>query len=77
MHGTVVEATHAPYKRAFFMLRTQSLGDIEVVCYHKAANLLMAGDKVSLRGWMLRDGRVLRLVQMLSVPDNIVWHQKA
>jgi len=73
-HGRVVEADHAAYKRAVYRLDTGEAGRVEVVCYHKTANLLQDGDRVACRGWLVRSGANLRLIQMLPIPDNIVWH---
>lgn len=75
-HGIVIDATHAAYKRSLYRLRTESMGELEVVCYHKLANLLREGDRVSVRGWLTTCGKARRLIQMLVVPDNIVWHSK-
>jgi hypothetical protein len=75
-YGVVVEATHAGFKRATYRLHAESMGELEVICYHKASNLLRAGDRVAVRGWLLGRGEERRLIQMLLIPDNIVWHGK-
>jgi len=72
-HGTVTAAGRAAYKRAEYVLETAGVGPIRVSCYHKAANLIRRGDVLSIRGWLLRRDQELRLIQLLSVPDNIVW----
>jgi cytidine deaminase len=77
LHGTVTDASQAPYKRGVYRLRTEACGELQVVCFHKAANLLREGDRVAVRGWLVASGPARRLVQMLPVPDNILWHDKA
>src|SRR5262249_46055855 len=71
--GVVVEAAHAAYKRARFLLAPDADGPWEVVSYHKTANLVRAGDRLVVRGWGLRTADGRRLVQLSPLQDNIVW----
>jgi cytidine deaminase len=72
--GRVVAAVQAAYKRARYVLETREVGQLDVVCYHKTANLLREGDRVAVRGWLMSSGQALQLIQILPIPDNIVWH---
>jgi len=76
IHGIVIDDTRAAYKRSVYLLQTQSHGLVEVVCFHKAANVLRAGDIISVRGWMLQNEHSTRLVQMQPSQDNIAWFPK-
>jgi cytidine deaminase/predicted nucleotidyltransferase len=76
LHGTVIDDTQVAYKRSVYLLETQSHGMVEVVCFHKAANVLRIGDTISTRGWMLQNENSTRLVQMQPSQDNIVWFAK-
>lgn len=71
LHGNVLQA-RADYKRAEYDLQDAE-GVISVTCYHKAANLLRAGDRISVSGWLLRRGAERRLIQLLPEPDRILW----
>jgi cytidine deaminase len=75
--GVVVDDGQAAYKRARFLLSEGESSDLEVVSFHKTANLVREGDRVAVRGWGLRapDGR-RRLVQLSPLYDNLVWLQK-
>lgn len=72
LHGEVLRASGAAYKRAEYEL-ADAKGTISVTCYHKAANLLRAGDVISLCGWLLRRENERRLIQILPEPDRITW----
>ena len=76
IHGTVVEAEQAILKRARFDLVDDDGETFRVLSYHKLANMVRPGDRVSCRGWMVRDpspGGRLGLVQLLRQPDGIEW----
>lgn len=76
LYGTVIDDTFVAYKRSVYLLQTLSHGLVEVVCYHKAANVLRSGDTVSVRGWMIQNEQSIRLIQMQPSQDNIVWFTK-
>jgi hypothetical protein len=69
----VVEAARSVFKRAEYTLCTADQQQIDVVCYHKTANLVREGDRLAIRGWLMTDGTRRRLVQLSSWRDNIVW----
>jgi hypothetical protein len=71
--GQVVESARAGDKRAEDTLAAPA-GPVEVVCYHKGANLLRTGDQVALAGWGLQRGKQRRILQILPVPDGITWY---
>jgi cytidine deaminase len=71
--GVVVEAARSVFKRAEYTLCTADQQQIDVVCYHKTANLVREGDRLAIRGWLMTDGTRRRLVQLSSWRDNIVW----
>ncbi|MCS7021142.1 MAG: hypothetical protein NZ703_05300 [Gemmataceae bacterium] len=72
VYGTVTYAEQAPYKRAEYIVHDHQ-GSVRVTCYHKAANLLRAGDVVSVSGWLLRRDNLRHLIQILPIPDRILW----
>lgn len=74
LHGTVVDAGRAIFKRAEYRLQAQEYGEVRVVCYYKLANLLQAGDRVAVRGWLMEQDGGMILIQTSPIPDNIVWH---
>lgn len=76
LHGKVLRASYAAYKRAQYELQDVE-GVVSVTCYHKAANLLRAGDVISVCGWLLRRGHERRLLQILPLPDRILWWEAA
>jgi cytidine deaminase len=76
LHGKVVDADHAAYKRAEYDLQ-DDVGLVRVTCYHKTANLLRAGDVISVSGWLVRRGEARRLIQILPQPDRILWWEVA
>jgi len=74
--GVVSEASCAPFKRACFTLTTDFRKPVEVISYYKMANLVKAGDRLSLGGWLLSNKKsedVQRLIQILPGFDPIVW----
>lgn len=71
--GEVVCSERAAFKRAEFTLRLAEGGTCRVVSYHKAANLVCTGDFVAARGWMVREGDELLMIQFYRHLDNIVW----
>ena len=78
--GTVISSDLAPYKRSIFTIKSFSGKDVEVVSYHKTANLVKVGDIISLTGWTLHSKKSLgksRLVQMHYSTDKIVWMEKS
>lgn len=76
LHGKVLRASSSAYKRAEYELEDAE-GAINVTCYHKAANLLRAGDVISTCGWMVRRENERRLIQILPQPDRILWWEVA
>jgi len=76
IHGKIISASQAAYKRSQFTIEDQE-GQVHVTCYHKAAGLLRAGDVVSICGWFLRRGNERRLIQILPQPDRILWWEIA
>lgn len=76
LHGKILRASRAAYKRAEYELEDAE-GAIPVTCYHKAANLLRAGDVISACGWLVRRGDERRLIQILPQPDRILWWEVA
>lgn len=76
LHGKVLQASCAAYKRAEYQLEDAE-GAVAVTCYHKLANLLRAGDIISVGGWLLRRGNERRLIQILPEPDRILWWEVA
>jgi cytidine deaminase len=76
LHGKVVDADHAAYKRAEYELLDED-GLVRVTCYHKTANLLRSGDVISACGWLVRRGEERRLIQILPQPDRILWWEVA
>lgn len=75
--GTVRDAAAAGLKRAGYVVDDERSGEVRVVCYHKSANLLRAGDVVTARGWLVRRGEDRLLVQLLPQPDGIAWLEAA
>lgn len=73
LHGVVRTADRVAFKRAEYWLVTEENGLVPVTCFHKTANLLSRGDVISVRGWCVQQGEVLRLIQVLPEPDGIVW----
>lgn len=71
--GTVTDANGALFKRASFSLTLADGSIIDVISYHKTANLVKEGDRLAVRGWAMTDGRRTRLIQASSWRDNIVW----
>ena len=74
--GVVSEASFASFKRARFTVITDFRKHIEVISYHKFANLVKTKDRLSLGGWLLinkKDENIQRLVQILPGFDPIVW----
>jgi hypothetical protein len=76
LHGKVVDAANAAYKRAEYELLDED-GLVRVTCYHKTANLLRSGDVISACGWLVRRGEERRLIQILPQPDRILWWEVA
>jgi len=80
IHGTVVEAEKAVLKQARFDLVDGEGETFRVLSYHKLANLVRPGDRVSCRGWLVRSpvpGGPRGLVQLLRQPDGIEWMEAA
>ena len=71
--GVVVDATRALYKRAEFSLHCPAHGNVRVVSYHKAANLVCAGDQLAVRGWLVEDDAQPTLLQFHRHRENIIW----
>jgi cytidine deaminase len=76
LFGEVIEATQTPFKRAEYVLDTAEHGRVRVVCYYKLANLIQTGDRLAVRGWLVHQDGVKLLLQMLPVPDNIMWYHR-
>jgi len=76
LHGVVRHASSAAYKRAEYDLDDAG-GPVRVTCYHKTANLLRAGDVISVCGSLVRRGGERRLIQLLPQPDRILWWEVA
>jgi len=73
IHGKVIAAAYAPYKRATFLLRESDGREVSVYSYHKLANLVREGDKLALRGWEVETGGRHCLIQLALHRDNVVW----
>lgn len=77
--GRVVDASRAPYKRSESVVETFDRRRVRLLCYHKTANLLKAGDAVAATGVLCRhpEGPVLGCSEtlVLSAPavDKLVW----
>jgi hypothetical protein len=76
LHGKVIDAANAAYKRAEYDLQDDD-GLVRVTCYHKTANLLRAGDVLSAGGWLLCQNESRHLLQMLLQPERILWWETA
>lgn len=77
--GTVIKSENAPYKRSVFMIKSFNGKEIEIISYHKTANLVKVGDKVALTGWNLYSKNFpgkQRLIQMYHSTDRIIWMQR-
>lgn len=76
LFGEVLEASQTPFKRAEYVLDTAEHGHVRVVCYYKLANLIQTGDRLAVRGWLVQQDGAKLLLQMLPMPDNIMWHNR-
>jgi cytidine deaminase len=74
LYGEVIEAVRSPFKRSEYEIETVEHGNVRVACYTKLGNLVRVGDRLAVRGWLVHQGGAKLLIQMLAVPDNIVWH---
>lgn len=80
LSGSVKDARRTAYKRACFQLLTSDGRQVEVVSYHKLANLVKVGDAVAVGGWLVVNHRAespYRLYQLSAAVDTIVWMDTA
>ena len=78
--GRVEDDRGAAYKRARFRIRAVDGRPIDVVSYHKLANLVRTGDTLALGGWLLRSknpAAPYRLYQVTAAIDNLIWMDAA
>lgn len=78
--GRVVDASRAPYKRSESIVETLDHRRVRLLCYHKTANMLKAGDYISATGVLCRHGAEgvaggcrETLVLSAAAIDKLVW----
>ena len=80
IHGIVIEADDAPYKRSVFQVRCPDGLMVEAIVFFKLGNLVFPGDHLALHGWMLTSlnrQSTRRLVLLSPSSDKIVWLETA
>jgi cytidine deaminase len=74
--GTVGPDDEVYYKRSRFPLQIAGGRHVMVYAYLKTANLLRAGDVVSLSGWGLQTDDRIDMLLLSGHRDRILWMQK-